>query len=515
MLKRMTDLCAVVTLGCAFLAGFVAPRAHAGPARQVVVAQDGSGQFKSIVDAVAAAENPTQDSPVDIVIKPGTYEETITTRDWVNLVGEDRDKCIITYSAPVSEVDQAAKYHTIWATTNTVIKNLSIIGGIVKYCIHSDGGRPYVLTLENCLLRRDMEAYPKDVSEGRRTKPAFGIGLWSDQHIIMKDCKLVADVPIYMHNSYRATQPCSMTLEKCELRGKDRALWIICMGSLQRDFFVIHDSVLDGGPSQVAVENLDNAGKPGYAEGKGEIALLGSGNDAKGKNVNIEMTDDSKDRRSGMERARQAGAATLPSAAPAASAAAPAQRPVAGATLNEDYGTAPDKIGKVADVKGFIPYEKGKYYMAAEFTDNSLVLTCPPVAENPEDFSAATGPSGDKAAIPIVWEARMKFTYATGGSAQMYYCWAPRGWLIAWQPDKVRDTSSTGSLAVDTTAWQTYRVVARSLDDVRLFVEGQPGDGVKLTAFDHPGKMFQFRLLAHGTRCEVDWWKVYPADGGK
>jgi len=265
-------------------------------ARRLVVAQDGSGQFKSIAAAVAAAEGPTRQNPVDVVIKPGVYEETVTTRNWVNLIGEDRDTCVMTYHGGTEEL---WKKHTIWATSNTVIKNLTIVGIQVKYCIHSDGGRSYVLKVENCVLRRE---YPKEYRKAY--KAAFGIGLHADQHIVMKDSRIEADIPIYFHNWYHVKQPCSMTLENCTLKGRDKAVWLICLGSLQRDFFVIHDSTLEGEP--VAIERLNATGRP-QRDGKDEIELVGSGNTIVGKIVGVEMIDDSKKRLSGIDRVRGAG----------------------------------------------------------------------------------------------------------------------------------------------------------------------------------------------------------------
>ena len=70
----------------------------AEPPRQVVVAADGSGQFTTIAAAIASIKDATKDKPVDILIRPGTYAETITTRDWINLVGQDREKCVITFN---------------------------------------------------------------------------------------------------------------------------------------------------------------------------------------------------------------------------------------------------------------------------------------------------------------------------------------------------------------------------------------------------------------------------------
>ena len=478
--------------------------AAAAAPRKIVVAQDGSGQFKTVTEALAAADKPTQENPVDIVIKPGTYHEMITTHDWVNLIGEDRDTCIMTYHGGTKEL---WKKHTIWATTNTTIRNLTIIGIQVKYCIHSDGGGPYVLRVENCVLRRE---YPEEYRKAY--KAGFGIGLHADQHITMKDCRIEADIPIYFHNWYHVRKPCSMTLEKCILKGRDKGIWLICLGSLQRDFYVVHDGAIEGAP--VAIERINATGRP-HRDGKDEIELFGSGNSIAGKIVGAEMADDSKDRRSGMDRARAAEPRPVPTPNPG-KAQAPGKHPLAGKPLEEDYGTASGKADKLRAMRAWTPYPKGRYHMAAVLVDDTLVLTCPPASENPKPFGAATGLRNREADMPLVWEARMKFTYVKGGKGQMYYCRSPQGWLMEWWPDKICDAGNvSASVLADTTQWQTYRFVARGPEDVRVLVDGVPGEGVKLKPFKHSGRYFQFRLWGHGSKCEIDWVRARPAEPAK
>ena len=109
---------------CIFLCG-----PAAAETRKVIVAKDGTGQFATINEAMDSVIDAAEDNPVDIVIKPGVYEETITTRDWINLVGENRETCVITYDGDPANIESE---HTIWATSNTTIKNLTLIGLMVK-----------------------------------------------------------------------------------------------------------------------------------------------------------------------------------------------------------------------------------------------------------------------------------------------------------------------------------------------------------------------------------------------
>lgn len=273
--------CGMIVYACALLTFFLMPDALAVN-RKIIVAQDGTGDFKEIGKAIDGAKDATQVNQIDIIIKPGTYLETIKTVDWVNLIGENRETCIVKFDG--GEEDTVYK-HTIWATSNTIIKNLTLIGGEVKYVIHSDGGRAYVLTIEDCTLRRE---YPNKNS--RMYPAAFGIGLRGDQHIIMKNCLLEATFPLWQHNWDDQKKPCSMTLENCTIKGEDYAVRIYNFGSGQRDTFVFHNCVLTGAKGSIQYKNQRNI-KGVTWHGEDEIKVMGHGNKMSDP-VGVEIIDD-------------------------------------------------------------------------------------------------------------------------------------------------------------------------------------------------------------------------------
>jgi pectinesterase len=66
----------------------------------IVVAQDGSGQFKTIQEAIMSVPAGTPQYPVVIRIKPGTYTELIYVqreKRYFRLIGEDANTTIITH----------------------------------------------------------------------------------------------------------------------------------------------------------------------------------------------------------------------------------------------------------------------------------------------------------------------------------------------------------------------------------------------------------------------------------
>lgn len=465
----------VIFLACALACGAVL----AAESRHIVVAQDGTGQFKTITEALESVKDAAKERPVDINIKPGTYVETITTLDWVNLIGENRDTCVIRYDGG-PDAANTVKKHTVWATSNTTLQNLTIVGIRVKYCIHSDGGRAYVLIVENCTLRRE---YPD--GEPKTFPVAFGIGLHADQHIVMKDCLLEAELPIYMHNWFDQRSSCSMTLEKCLLQGKICSLEICCLGSKQRDFFVIHDCVLEGLESGVKYVNSGPSLNPKW-NGISEIELLGSGNGSV-KITGAEIKDDYQKRQPGIELSGQAKSV---------------KKNNASVRLEEKYGMAPGRLQKS---QAWTPVKSpGDYGLSAEYSDDCLILTCPPEQENPKPFGYAGGPSGLLIEMPMIMEIRMKCVFGSNGKLELLYCLAPDSWVVEFQSDGIVDTNNKeAKLSINTAEWQTYRLVARTPDDVKLFVDGVPQD-IVLKKSEHKANYFQFRVHGRGNKAMIE-----------
>lgn len=71
------------------------------PKHDVIVAADGTGQFKSVQEAIMAAPHtPALTNRWTILLKPGTYRELVYVqreRGWIRLVGIDPEKTRITF----------------------------------------------------------------------------------------------------------------------------------------------------------------------------------------------------------------------------------------------------------------------------------------------------------------------------------------------------------------------------------------------------------------------------------
>ncbi len=68
--------------------------------QKIIVAQDGTGKYKSVQDAIDAIPSGNS-KPVTIFIKKGIYKEKIIVdarKNFINLVGEDKENTILTFN---------------------------------------------------------------------------------------------------------------------------------------------------------------------------------------------------------------------------------------------------------------------------------------------------------------------------------------------------------------------------------------------------------------------------------
>lgn len=167
--------------------------------RVLIVAQDGSGQFKTINEAVAFADRyMSREDEVTIIVYPGVYKEVIFAagKRFVSLVGVNRETCIIR--------DDSGEYNNapVRIQGNSYVANLTLIAthrdasdfiveGVLQrnaaYAIHiddahADDDNDYVCTVFNCKLYSEQSA-------------AAGIGLQKNQTVNIESCELIRNEP--------------------------------------------------------------------------------------------------------------------------------------------------------------------------------------------------------------------------------------------------------------------------------------------------------------------------------
>ena len=110
----------VVTLCCTQIAN-----AKSGETpTNITVALDGTGQFKTVQEAIMSVPAGTAEKPVVIHIRPGVYKELIYIQHekrFFRLVGEDAEKTILTYDLHANLVGKDNKPIGTFRTPSTVI----------------------------------------------------------------------------------------------------------------------------------------------------------------------------------------------------------------------------------------------------------------------------------------------------------------------------------------------------------------------------------------------------------
>ena len=128
-ISRWTPCAVAAAMGCGSVGTASAAPAKAftgqtnGPT-QATVAQDGSGDFKTIQEAINAAPTGTAGHPTLIRVRPGTYKEVVyiqREKRFVRLTGEDPAKTILTYDLSAGVLGPDGKPLGTFRTASTTI----------------------------------------------------------------------------------------------------------------------------------------------------------------------------------------------------------------------------------------------------------------------------------------------------------------------------------------------------------------------------------------------------------
>lgn len=85
--------------------------AGANGQNRIIVARDGSGNYKTVQEAFNAIA-PNSNQPVEVFVKKGVYHERVvldSAKSFVTLIGEDKDQTIITYNNHTGTITPAGQ----------------------------------------------------------------------------------------------------------------------------------------------------------------------------------------------------------------------------------------------------------------------------------------------------------------------------------------------------------------------------------------------------------------------
>ncbi len=145
----------LLTTICTLFAGIINAASPYDNPDTIVVARDGTGQFRTVTDAIEVCR-AFMDYHKVIYIKKGTYKEKLIIPQWVQnieLCGESRDETFITYDdhANINHMGTFRTYTLRVDANNITFKNLTIENNAAKLgqavALHTQGDR---LTFVNC-----------------------------------------------------------------------------------------------------------------------------------------------------------------------------------------------------------------------------------------------------------------------------------------------------------------------------------------------------------------------------
>lgn len=177
--------------------------------------------FTTINAALEAITDNTPKNRYTIFVTEGVYNETITTKDYVDIEGESRYKSIINYIS--NDESDYVNRSAIFASTYTKIKNITVRTTGSKYPLHCDAryNEPYKVECYNCIFQHDGFT-----GETQPAGTAVGIGLYWGQHVTLEMCDCIGSgatgvAAIYCHNSSENdaahSRFRSLTIKNCRL----------------------------------------------------------------------------------------------------------------------------------------------------------------------------------------------------------------------------------------------------------------------------------------------------------
>lgn len=140
--------------------------------KQITVAQDGSGDFKTIQQAVLSIRDHSQ-LKITILVKEGVYKEKLVIPAWkknISIIGEDKERTIISHNDysgkdfPMKDFTGNSKYNTYTSYTVLIqgndcsLENLTIentagrIGQAVALSVEADRFKA-----KNCIIKGNQD----------------------------------------------------------------------------------------------------------------------------------------------------------------------------------------------------------------------------------------------------------------------------------------------------------------------------------------------------------------------
>ena len=151
-MKRLTYyLCGIALL----LVGIMPMSAQSQYKDTIVVARDGSGDYRTLTEAMEGIR-AFMDYKVTVLVKNGVYKEKVIIPSWVqnvDFIGESAEKTIITYDdhANINKMGTFRTYTVKVQGNNITFKNLTIENNAARLgqavALHTEGDKLVFINL--------------------------------------------------------------------------------------------------------------------------------------------------------------------------------------------------------------------------------------------------------------------------------------------------------------------------------------------------------------------------------
>ena len=192
--------------------------------KTVITVEKSGGMFDSITKALDSITDASENNRYEIRVGLGTFEETFRTKNYVDIIGKDKYKTIISYTGNVATwVDTS----TVFAESECKIANMTIEGTDTKYAMHIDRATGQW----TCILENVRMIHRGSLTDETKAGTPIGIGLYPYQYLILKNCEMIyEDVKgiqaygasgVYFHNQSDSvgTGYRSIRIEECAISG--------------------------------------------------------------------------------------------------------------------------------------------------------------------------------------------------------------------------------------------------------------------------------------------------------
>lgn len=202
----------------------------------VIVDKNGNGDFTEIQDALDNV-NDSQNNPITIIVKEGTYnhfhtwrtKSTIYSIRYVNIIGVDRDKCIVNDTLNSTFVANGT------LANMTLISNSTLPTGYTEDEYDSLFG--YALHIDYCDCNKNVINCKMISYKGA----VIGIGTHENETLTLKDCEFLriesenavdhpgAYVAIYAHNGFTNAINQVLSIKNCLFKSDfDYGMYLHC-----------------------------------------------------------------------------------------------------------------------------------------------------------------------------------------------------------------------------------------------------------------------------------------------